>query len=284
MSIAVVIGVHDGLVLAADSASSLTVSSAPNITHGVVNVYDNANKIFNLCKGRPIGCVAFGSGSIGNSSVATLIKDLRVKLRGQELGFDAMSYTMKGVADIVGKFLADECDKPENAAQKEAINIGLIVAGYSAGSNLGESWTVKIDKGVASDPVIARQANEAGISWGGQAEVVSRIMVGYSPKLFDVLARVSGPPQQQPGEIRQQLTGVLRGLQAELVFAPMPIQDAIDLGRFLVHSAIMWSRFHPGASTVGGPIEIAAITKHEGFRWIERKHYFDRSLNQEPER
>jgi hypothetical protein len=26
--------------------------------------------------------------------------------------------------------------------------------------------------------------------------------------------------------------------------------------------------------TVGGPIEIAAITKHEGFKWIERRHFF----------
>ena len=27
------------------------------------------------------------------------------------------------------------------------------------------------------------------------------------------------------------------------------------------------------------PIEIAAITKHEGFKWIMRKHYFDVRLN-----
>jgi hypothetical protein len=62
----------------------------------------------------------------------------------------------------------------------------------------------------------------------------------------------------------------------------MPIQDAIDLGRFLVHAAIMYSRFLPGAKIVGGPIEIAAITKHEQFKWISRKHYYDYSLNQEP--
>jgi hypothetical protein len=26
--------------------------------------------------------------------------------------------------------------------------------------------------------------------------------------------------------------------------------------------------------TVGGPVEIAAITKHEGFKWVQRKHFF----------
>lgn len=35
----------------------------------------------------------------------------------------------------------------------------------------------------------------------------------------------------------------------------------------------------PGANTVGGPIELAAITKHEGFKWVTRKHYFDEQLN-----
>ena len=62
----------------------------------------------------------------------------------------------------------------------------------------------------------------------------------------------------------------------------MPIQDVIDLARFLVHSAIMFTRFSMGPNIVGGPIEIAAITKHENFKWISRKHYYDQSLNREP--
>lgn len=56
-------------------------------------------------------------------------------------------------------------------------------------------------------------------------------------------------------------------------------QDAIDLAEFLVHLTIMFSRFSPGAPSVGGPIEIAAVTKHEGFKWIKRKHYYEQRLN-----
>jgi len=33
------------------------------------------------------------------------------------------------------------------------------------------------------------------------------------------------------------------------------------------------------AETVGGPIDVAVITKGDGFIWIQRKHYFDASLN-----
>jgi len=31
--------------------------------------------------------------------------------------------------------------------------------------------------------------------------------------------------------------------------------------------------------TVGGPVDVALISKGEGFIWIKRKHYFDTELN-----
>ncbi len=61
--------------------------------------------------------------------------------------------------------------------------------------------------------------------------------------------------------------------------APMPIQDAIDLATFLVDVTIKFSRFAPGPPTVGGPIEVAAITKHEGFKWVRRKFYYQAKYN-----
>lgn len=61
----------------------------------------------------------------------------------------------------------------------------------------------------------------------------------------------------------------------------MPMQDAIDLAAFLVEYTIQVSRFSPGAPTVGGPVEVAAISKHEGFKWVRRKHYYSSELNPE---
>lgn len=34
------------------------------------------------------------------------------------------------------------------------------------------------------------------------------------------------------------------------------------------------------SQTVGGPVDVALITKGDGFIWIKRKHYFDKELNQ----
>jgi len=286
MSIAVLIGVHDGLVLSADSASTLIVTTPQGPMAS--NVYDNANKIFNLIKGKPMGCATFGSGSIGSASIGTLIKDFRKKLsvpdpKVNEFKFNIADYKMERVAQLLAEFLGNECKKLK-PAEMGAINIGFLVGGYSTGESLGESWSVEIKQGVPTAPIKLREKDQPGVSWGGQSEALQRIVLGFSPAIFNVLAQVSSPPTP-PQQLMQELQPLLAAnLQAPIVFAPMPIQDAIDLGRFLVHSAIMFSRFLPGPQIVGGPIEIAAITKHEGFKWISRKHYFNQDFfeNREP--
>jgi len=277
------------VVLAADSASTLTFPTPPGVVlppgqQGVVgNVYDNANKIFNLVKGQPIGCITFGSGNIGNASIGTLIKDLRKKLTEspEEMNFNADTYTMENVANILVEFLGGECGKLEPSAKLNT-TVGLLLGGYSKPGDLGESWSVEIQRGVPQPPKKLRPDHEVGLSWGGATEVLQRMVMGFSPQIFPALAAVMQPPQS-PGVIANQLGPVLAAqLQAPLVFAPMPIQDVIDLARFFVHSAIMYSRFLPGPNIVGGPIEIAAITKHENFKWISRKHYYEQPLNKEP--
>ena len=59
----------------------------------------------------------------------------------------------------------------------------------------------------------------------------------------------------------------------------MPVQDAIDLAIFLVETTIGFTKFLPGANTVGGAVDVATVTRHEGFKWIRRKHYYPNNLN-----
>lgn len=156
MSIAVLIGVHDGVVLAADSASTLTFPTPPGVVlppgqQGVVgNVYDNANKIFNLVKGQPIGCITFGSGNIGNSSIGTLIKDLRKKLTDtpEEMAFNAKQYTMEGIAKILAEFLGNECGRLEQSAKLNT-NVGLLLGGVF---QAGRPWRIVVSRNTEGSP------------------------------------------------------------------------------------------------------------------------------------
>jgi len=282
MSIAIVTSVHDGLVIAADSASTLMMNTPAGVA--VANVYNNANKIFNLVKGAPMGCVTYGSGSIGSASIATLIKDFRGILTNPEeakerFDFDRKNYTMEKVSKSLSDFLGQECDKVADKNLRQTINIGLMVGGYSTGQGLGEVWSIEVQQGLAQRSKKLRQADQVGINWGGESEAIHRLVLGFSPRIFDVLAQVMKPPQP-PEVLAKTLQPLLVAqLNAPLVFAPMPVQDAIELAEFLVQSAVTFSRFLPGAQSVGEPVEVAAITKHEGFKWIRRKYYYNRDLN-----
>lgn len=61
--------------------------------------------------------------------------------------------------------------------------------------------------------------------------------------------------------------------------AMMPKQDIIELAEALVSITAIERNASSEQATVGGPVDIAFITKHEGFVWIKRKHYFDPALN-----
>lgn len=81
------------------------------------------------------------------------------------------------------------------------------------------------------------------------------------------------------GRTMDYTTCIIEEVREDFVQDGMPIQDAIDLADYLVDTTIKYARFAPGHATVGGPIEIAAITRHEGFKWIQRKQYFPSKLN-----
>jgi hypothetical protein len=84
-----------------------------------------------------------------------------------------------------------------------------------------------------------------------------------------------------PAEANAAALGVPAHNVGLLYLDAMPVQDAIDLARWLVHVTMGYQRFNvlQQPKTVGGSIELAAITKHEGFRWIERRHFYSPHLN-----
>ena len=117
--------------------------------------------------------------------------------------------------------------------------------------------------------------NDTGAAWWGQPEAITRLMRGHSQSLPQALIDL-GVQQSQAQLFTDEIA---KRVHHQLVEPAMPIQDAIDLAEFLVQLTIDFVRFCPGGATVGGPIEIAAVTKHEGFKWVRRKHYFSDTLN-----
>jgi hypothetical protein len=285
LTIAISIKINDGLVLASDSASTF-LGQGPNGELGVLNVYNNANKVFNLRKGFPIGAITWGAGSIGQASISTIIKDLRLIFtegKGRpDWKLSKSKYTVQEVALRLKQFVFDELYVQafkEVAFQKP--DLGFIVAGYSApDAPMAEEFQIDIKNGECSEPKLLRGQEDIGLTWGGDPEALNRVVAGMGGGLPHILQSIF---KIDPSQLPQVIQLIQQQLQMPLVLPAMPLQDAIDLADFLVDLTIKFSRFSPGPPTVGGPIEIAAISKHEGFRWIKRKYYFDRRYNPEVE-
>lgn len=275
MTIALVLRVNEGVVLAADSATTLTVQQGDSTQ--VANVYNNANKVFNLYRGAPIGVATWGQGFIRESSISMLMKDLRAEFMNGTQAFNKDEFKVETVAHMVKKFVFDDRYVPAFAEWPAKPELGLIVAGISSGETIGEEYAIVAQpNGAVEGPTPLAQDDHATVTWFGQIEAITRLVIGFSPALPGLLQAVYGI---DPQVVMDKLPTIRDALNPNVMTDTMPLQDAIDLAHYLVDVAIRFSQYAPGANVVGGEIEVAAMSKHEGFKWISRKHYYQEELN-----
>ena len=266
MTVIVSVKINDGIVMASDSAS--TFQSGQTYLH--------ADKIVNLVKGLPIGAMVTGNGGVGAESIATLLKDLRSRFDGSASHpwkLDPANYTMQAVAERVREFLFEE----KAVALDQEIWMQLRICGYSAGRPSPEIWEVVLRGKECDQPKVVQSEQGFGVNWDGEYEALNRLVLGVGSGLQAAAEELGVPKDQLPN-----ITSKVMEHTRELLAVPaMPIQDAIDLARFLVETTAGFMRFsiRVQPKTVGGPVEIAAITKHEGFRWIQRRHFYSAALN-----
>jgi hypothetical protein len=75
------------------------------------------------------------------------------------------------------------------------------------------------------------------------------------------------------------IRGESRGEIEDMVeFMPKP--EMARMAEALVNLTSIKRRVSRGFETVGGPIDVAVISRAEGFVWVSRKHYFTRELNE----
>jgi len=270
MTIVIALKVGDGVVLGADSASTIV-----DPVGGYFNSYFNAEKLFNMVKGLPIGMLTYGLGGLANRSVSSLARDLRQRLAdsSQDAWYlDKTNYAIEHVAQRVRSYFYDELYVPEFGQAAHKPSMGFLIAGYSAGATSSEVWKVHVEPdGTCGGPHVLIERDQGwGAWWEGQEEACFRILRGFSLEILQRLL-AAGMTDHDAGKLLETVT--------PLVHSTMPIQDAIDLVHFLVEATCKFVRFAPGPFTVAEPIDSAAITRHEGFRWVRRKHYFSVALN-----
>lgn len=268
MTVLISVKINDGVVMAADSASSFASGM----------IYTNSRKIVNIHEGLPVGVMVTGAGGIGSESIDTLLKDLRCRFSGndsqhKDWKLNEGDYSVQAIATRLRQFLFEE----KSVAHGATTWTKLRLCGYSAGRPLAEVWEVNLMGPECPLPVCIQSEQDFGLRWDGEYEALDRLVFGLGTR-FNEFAVKHGLSEMQAAELRENLVPDLY----ELLFVEaMPIQDAIDLARYLAETTIGFIRYSVSRpKTVGGPIEIAAITKHEGFQWAQHRQQRPRWLNE----
>ena len=72
--------------------------------------------------------------------------------------------------------------------------------------------------------------------------------------------------------------GIMNPDDISRMVAYLSKEDVAELAEALVHLTQLKLKVSPEHETVGGPIDVAVISKGDGLIWIKRKHYFEREL------
>lgn len=99
-------------------------------------------------------------------------------------------------------------------------------------------------------------------------------------KTLDAILRSVG--QRTINMFRRNIADYQRDVHISPVtaaLAHLPKEELAELAESLVHLTSLKRRVALETETVGGPIDVAIISKGDGFIWLKRKHYFKPELN-----
>lgn len=136
------------------------------------------------------------------------------------------------------------------------------------------------------DVRIGFESNEgiAGIIAFAQDDVVENILNGCHPLFLNEL-RKNLLSNLTPEEIENVLSSTQTSVNQKYTSSIMntidilPKDELAMVAQTLVSLTSFMRRVSMDLETVGGPIDVAVISKKDGFIWIDRKHYFDLDKN-----
>ena len=271
MSICVMVKVPEGLVLASDSASTVqggvVTKGGGSGPSGVLKVFFNATKVFQI-RDLSVGVLTWGAASIRGRTVASLVEEFENTDDVRKIDRDTLD--VKDLTQKFWKFMGESSQRLlPGIPQEGRPRTGFVICGYSGSEFFPEEYSTLVP---TEPPKRLRPPKDGepnfGANWYGSSDAVVRLHHGRDDRIFALMKKELGIEEQKLTQLREKMG---RELQYQVLFAAMPVGDAIDYAEFLVHTTINRFRFVIGAELCGGAIDIATITRKDGFRWVRRK-------------
>jgi hypothetical protein len=305
MSLGINVTIPEGIVLAADSRQTYRNQK------GMARVgSDSASKVFRI--GSRMGLVIAGLAFLPQQSVmknvSGFIDDFRQTIPIDKLSvgevakelaqyFDARVPYREQLKNIPASIKADMARqglelldlkeeptrvvfhfKNQQGQVQEAVaapdGLQFILAGYNKDKST-EAYMIYVPGATDQARDSRKQGKEYGAGWIGQTDVVTRIVLGFDPRLQGIPLVSEAASKIGEPAVQQQL----RGVEYSIQWGTMTLQDAVDFCQLAIETTTAIQRFSdgvlmdPGDMTgVGGPIDLAVITYDKGFIWLNRKH------------
>jgi hypothetical protein len=183
---------------------------------------------------------------------------------------------------------------------------GIVIAGYGDKEIFPSIYQCKICGKIGKSFILFNEdkdsvslKNTVFIIPFAQSEMVHIFMRGIDPDFYDkideqlenLMVSLSGiignSYKNELMKIKYEFIEYLNNLQRKLYVNPvidivesLQKSDLAEMAETLVNLTAFKRHVSKDAETVGGPTDVAVITKGDGFVWIKRKHYFDIKLNQ----
>lgn len=265
MSLGIAFKGPEGVVLAADSRVTLNATSVTG-DHFTVH-FDNATKLLAL-EGQPyVGIVTYGAGAIGQPDPRTahgFMPEFEAELWRKH---GVQRLTVAQVAEELGAFFVQQWNQrgmPPPGTPGVASMV-FLVAGFDEGDAYGKVFEVT----VPDNPTPAEQSpGDFGVTFGGQHELVQRLLGGVD-------LRASAIAKDELGLTDDQVRALAERWRNELTLTVpyqfLPLQDCVDLSTFLVHMTSAVQGWMIALRGVGGAVEVATITRMDGFKAIQQR-------------
>lgn len=264
VSLAVVVKGPEGLVLAADSRLTL-LATYPDGQH-VHATFDSATKLLGFADAPWVGAVTYGEAVFPRSLRAAHSflpeYEARVAAERENMG------RVEAFAARLSEFYMEQW-KAEQPAEWTGTDMLFLVAGFDDGAAYGRVFQF----GVPSAPEPTEMnpdtdsAPQFGITWGGQRDVVDRIVQGYDSRLIGILEEELGLEESAVERVR----AAFRAVQMPIPLQALPLQDCVDLAVFLMRTTMSYQQLSVQLRGCGGPIDVATITRREGLSYVQRK-------------
>jgi len=263
MSLGIAFKGAEGIVLAADSRVTLTGERQQDgKTLVLPATYDNAVKLLHVPSQRWVGAVTFGLGALGLQeprTAASFLPEFEEELEKEP------RLSVEEFARRLGDFYGRQWTAPMPAGTT-APEMIFLVGGYDEGAAYGRLFQAVVPS--APVPIEQQSGQNFGAIWGGQKAHADRLVQGFDDGTLRTIKSHLKLSDPQIEDLRQALR---RENGLPLPYPFLPLQDCVDLCILLIKTTINMQRFIVDVRGVGGPIDVATVTRTDGFCPVQQK-------------